>query len=156
MGLLPYLYYQNCLQENWSLDSFCKFLSPEFVLYLCKSTIQPCMEYCCHVLAGGPCCYLELLDKLQKRMHRTVSPWLAASREPLFHLRNVASWSLFCRYYFGRCLSELAELVPLPYSRGRSTSNSDRLHDFSVSICTRMYKSTVSLLTQLGSGILCL
>ena len=29
-----------------------KFLSPEVALYLCKSTIQPCMEYCCHVLAG--------------------------------------------------------------------------------------------------------
>ena len=26
-----------------------KFLSPEVALYLYKSTIQPCMEYCCHV-----------------------------------------------------------------------------------------------------------
>ena len=26
-----------------------KFLSPEGALYLYKSTIQPCMEYCCHV-----------------------------------------------------------------------------------------------------------
>ena len=26
-----------------------KFLSPELVLYLYKSTIRPCMEYCCHV-----------------------------------------------------------------------------------------------------------
>ena len=24
-----------------------KFLSPEVALYLCKSTIHPCMEYCC-------------------------------------------------------------------------------------------------------------
>ena len=24
-----------------------KFLSPEVVLYFCKSTIQACMEYCC-------------------------------------------------------------------------------------------------------------
>ena len=29
-------------------------------------------------------------------------------------------WAV-ARYYFGRCLSELAELVPLPYSRGSST-----------------------------------
>ena len=42
-----------------------KFLSLEVVLYLYKSTIQPCMEYCCHVLAGAPTCYLELLDKLE-------------------------------------------------------------------------------------------
>ena len=26
-----------------------KFLSPEVALYLYKSTIGPCMEYCCHV-----------------------------------------------------------------------------------------------------------
>ena len=26
-----------------------KFLSPEVALYLCKSTMQPCMEYCCYV-----------------------------------------------------------------------------------------------------------
>ena len=41
--------------------------------------------------------------------------------------------------YFGRCSSELALLVPLPFSRGRSTCYSDRLHDFSVSI-PRCYK----------------
>ena len=31
-----------------------KFLSPEVALYLYKSTIHPCMEYCCHVWAGAP------------------------------------------------------------------------------------------------------
>ena len=41
-----------------------KFLSPEVALYLYKSTIRPCMECCCHVLAGAPSCYLEFLDKL--------------------------------------------------------------------------------------------
>ena len=111
-----------------------KFFSPELALYLYKSTIRPCIEYCCHVWAGAPSCYLELLDKLQKLICRTVGPSLAASLEPLAHRRNVASLSLFYRYYFGRCSSELAELVPLPYSRGRSTRYFDRLHDFSVTI----------------------
>ena len=41
-----------------------KFLSHEVALYLYKSTIRPYMEYCCHVSAGAPNCYLELLDKL--------------------------------------------------------------------------------------------
>ena len=93
-----------------------KFLSPEVALYLYKSTILPCMEYCCHVWAGDHSCYLKLLDKLQKRICRTVGPSLAASLEPLAHSRNVASLSLFYRYYFGRCSSELAQLVPVPYS----------------------------------------
>ena len=69
-----------------------KFLSPEVALYLYKSTIRPCMEYCCHICA--PSCYLELLDKLQKRICRTVGPSLAASLEPLAHHRNGTSFSI--------------------------------------------------------------
>ena len=62
-----------------------KFLSPEVALYLYKSTICPCMEYCYQVWAGAPSCYLELLDKLQKWICRTVGPSLAASLETLVH-----------------------------------------------------------------------
>ena len=102
-------------------------LWPEFVLWsffllrlLCiyRSTMRPCMEYCCHIWVGAPSCYLELLDKLQKRICRSVSPSLSASLEPLAHCRNVPSLSLFYRYYFDRCSSELAQPVPLPLSRG--------------------------------------
>ena len=116
-----------------------KFLSPEVALYLYKSTIRPCIEYCCHIWAGALSCSLDLLDKLQKRICGIVGPSLAASLEPLAHRRNVTSLSLYYRYYFGRCSSELAQLVPLPFSRGRSTRYSERLHDFSVTI-PRCYK----------------
>ena len=84
-----------------ALSRSMKFLSPEDALYLYKSTIHPCMEYCCHVLAGAPSCYLDLLDKLQKRICRIVGPSLAASLEHLAHRQNVVSLSLFYRYYFG-------------------------------------------------------
>ena len=46
---------------------------------------------------------------------------------------------VFYRYYFGRCSSELAQLVPLPFSQGRSTRYLDRVHDFSVTV-PRCYK----------------
>ena len=62
-----------------------KFLSPDVALCLYKSTICPCMEYCCHVWAGAPSLYLELLDKLQKNICRTAGPSLIASVEPLAH-----------------------------------------------------------------------
>ena len=62
-----------------------RLISPEVALYLYKSTILPCMEYCCHVWAGAPSWYFELLDKLQKRICRTVGPLFAASVEPLAH-----------------------------------------------------------------------
>ena len=116
-----------------------KFLSPEVALYFYKSTIHPRMEYCCHVWAGAPSCYLELLDKLQKQICRIVGPSLAASLESLAHRQNVANLTLFYRYYFGRCSSELAQLVPLPFSRGRLTCYSDRLNDFLATI-PRCYK----------------
>ena len=74
------------------------------------------MEYCCHIWAGAPSCYLELLDKLQKQICRTVGPPLVASLKHLVHCRNVASLSLFYRYYFGRCSSEPAQIIPLPFS----------------------------------------
>ena len=75
--------------SNWS--SFNLFYEVSFsnvALHLYKSTISPCMEYCCHVWAGIQSCYLELIDKLQKQICRTS---LAASLEPLPHSPNVAS-----------------------------------------------------------------
>ena len=59
-----------------------KFLSPDVALYLYKSTIRPCMEYCCHASAGTPSCYLGLLDKLQNWTYRTVGPSITVSLEP--------------------------------------------------------------------------
>ena len=59
--------------------------------------------------------------------------------ESLGHCPNVCSLRLFWRYYFGRCLPELAQLAPLLESQGRSTSYSDILHNFSV-ITPRCYQ----------------
>ena len=111
-----------------------KFFSPEVALYLYKSTIQPCTKYCSHVWADAPSYSLELLNKLQKWRYRTIGPSLGASFEPLACGRNVASVSFFYRYYFVRCSSEVAELVLLPYSQGKSTRYSlhDRLPRFTV------------------------
>ena len=46
-----------------------------------------------------------------------VSPPLAAPLKYLIYRRNVASFCLFYKYYFGTCSSTLDELVPLPTSR---------------------------------------
>ena len=83
------------LEPRFVLWSF--FLA-EVVLYLYKSTIWPCLEYYCHVLVGAPCCYLNMLDKLQKQIGRIVGPLLAVSIESLAHFQNVASLNLFHMY----------------------------------------------------------
>ena len=75
----------------------------------------------------------------KKEICQTVGPSRAGSLKPLGYRRNVVSISLFCRCYFGRCSSELGQLVPVPYSRGRCTRYPDRLHDFSVT-SPRCYK----------------
>ena len=41
--------------------------------------------------------------------------------------------------YFGRCLSELTQRVPLPHSLWRFTRYLDRFHDFTITI-SRCYK----------------
>ena len=135
-----------------------KFLSPEVALYHYISTIRPCTEYCCHVWAGAPSCYLELLQKLQKRICWTIGPSLAASLEPLAHRGNAASLSLLYRYYFDRCSSELTQLVPLLFLEGGLLVV---LIDSMIFLSAfpdvpRMSMSTVSFHPQLDSGIQCL
>ena len=75
-----------------------------------------------------------MLDKLQKQICTTVGSSLAVSPESLAHRPSVAMSNLFNSYYFDGYSSELAQLVPLPYSRGRTTYYSCNLHDFSVAI----------------------
>ena len=70
----------------------------------------------------------------------------------------MASLSLIYTYYFGRCSSELAELIRIPCSRRRSTRYSDRLLHFSVTSpsCYKDVHVDSSVLAHLDSGILCL
>ena len=104
-----------------------------FLLRLLRVSINPpCTEtkYCYHVMAGAFYCYFDELDRLQNRVYRAAEPWLVVCLQPLVYFRHLASLRLFYRYYFGKCSCELAELVPLSYSRGSSTHHSDRLHNF--------------------------
>ena len=134
-----------------------KFLSPVVALYLYKSTILPCMEYCCHVWAGTPSYYLELLDKLQKRICRTVGPSPAASLEPLAHRRKVASLSLFYRYLVDVLQNWLKWFHFVFLEVGLLVILIDCMIFLSPFLdATRMSMSIVSFLAQLDSGIPCL
>ena len=101
----------------------------------------------------SPSCYLELSDKLQKRICRTVGPSLAASLEPLAHIRNVASLSRFYMYHLN-----WLNWFHFPILKGGLLVI---LIDCMIFLSlfqdvTRMSMSTVFFLTQLDSGILCL
>ena len=55
-----------------------KFLSPEVALYLYQSTIQPCMEYCCHVWAGASSYKNRYVWQLVLHFLPLCNPWLIA------------------------------------------------------------------------------
>lgn len=120
-----------------------QFLSSECILYLYKALIRPCMEYCCHVWAGSSSNVLSLLDKVQRRICNIIGPDLAIKLQPLCHRRNVASLSLFYKYYHGRCSDEISSLVPPPKIAKRNTRLSTRSHPFTVSVplCKKAFYS---------------
>ena len=105
------------------------------------------MEYCCHVWAGAPDCSLELLDKLH-----------AASLEPLAHFRNVASLSLFYRFTLVDVLQNWLNCFHFLFLKGGLLAILIDCMIFLSPIVdvTWMSMPTVSFLTQLDSGILCL
>ena len=84
------------------------FLSPESILYLYKSTIRPCMEYCSHICGGALRSQgLDLLDRVQKRVLNLLGYELSAGSHTLSHRRNVASLCLFYKYYNHECSFQL-------------------------------------------------
>ena len=141
-----------------ALSRSMKFLSPEFALYLYKSTILLCMEYCCHIWAGALSCYWELLDKLQKQICKIVFPSLSASLETFVHHQNVGSFSLFYRYYFGRCYLNWPNWFHLLILKvGLFVILIDCMIFLSLFLdVRRMSMSKFSFLSQLHPRILCL
>ena len=89
-----------------------KYLSPSSILYLYKSQIRPTMEYCCHIWSGASQRSLSSLDTVQRRLLGLIGHDLYSTLQPLSHRRNVASISLFYRYFHGKCSQELHSLVP--------------------------------------------
>ena len=120
-----------------------RYLSSECILHLYKSLIRPYMEYCCHIWAGAASDVLGLLDRIQKRVVNIVGPTLAASLQPLSIRRDVASLSLFYKFYHGRCSSELLSLVPPPKVSQRVTRLSSQSHPFTVVVpsCRKSFYS---------------
>ena len=90
------------------------------------------MEYCSHLWAGAPIDCLHLLDRIQKRICVAIGYPLASKLDSLSHRRNVASLSLFYRYFHGHCSAELTQLVPPLRTFKRATRFSSSSHNFTV------------------------
>ena len=77
---------------------------------------------------------LDLLDRVQKRVVNLVGKELCAGLHTLSHRRNVASLCLLYKYYYRKCSSELADLVPPKRVTVRSTRFSEQMHRHTLSL----------------------
>ena len=83
---------QGCFKESGLLHRAQRFLTPESILYLYKSTIRSCMEYCSHIWGGAPRSHrLDLLERVQKRVVSLVGFGLSAGLQALSHRRDDAT-----------------------------------------------------------------
>ena len=135
---------KSAAQKVGSLYRARAYLTPESILYLYKATIRPCMEYCCHLWAGAPAHILNLLDRIQNRVCNMIGPQLSLKLQPLSHRRNVASLSLFYKYFHGHCSAELERLVPSRKVFPCDTRLAARAHEFTVDepLITKDYRRT--------------
>ena len=86
----------------------------------------------------------SLLDRLQRRIVNIVGPDLCSNLQSLSHRRDVASLSLFYKYFHGCCSDELKSLIPALKSFKRVTRFSASAHPFTVQLpsCNKRFYST--------------
>ena len=120
MGVLHCLYCENYLSENWKLYVFQEVLSSEVVHFHRKSIIQSCKEsvvmFGLVFPTGAWICYI--INCKNSCAGLLVNVLLFVN---LAYHQNVSSTNLFYSYYFERYLSEMTELIHLPYCDWRSS-----------------------------------
>ena len=132
MGLIYSFCCQGFSQNGRLFLPFKKIQTCKALLYLYKSQIRPKMEYCSHIWAGSSQQALSTIDRVQKRMRGLVGDELFSSLQPLSLRSNVASLSLFYRYFHGKCSDELHSLVPpiREFSRNTRFAKSTTSHPY--------------------------
>ena len=120
-------------QKLGILFRFRNYFTNKQLLTLYVGTIRPCMEYCCHIWGRYP--GVDLLDKVQSKAFRLISSSTLTDSLPSLSLRcDVASLSLYYRYYFGRCSVELQSCIPPPLNRPRATRQASQAHQYAVAL----------------------
>ena len=111
-----------------------RYFSSDQLLKLYIGLIRPCLEYCSHIWGGSN--YASVLDRVESKAIRLINNKnLTDPLDPLSLRRKVVSLSLFYRYYFSHCSSEISDRVPQPLPRPRCTRQAVASHRYSVELC---------------------
>ena len=133
-------------QKTGALIRSMKFFSPEVALYLYKSTIGSCMEYCYQVWAGAP----KYAGVLVLHLLFLLNPWLIAEMWP----NSVFSIGITLLYVLENWLNQFYFLF---LEGGVLIILTDCIIFLSPFLdVTRMSVSTDCFSVQLACGILCL
>ncbi|MPC44350.1 hypothetical protein E2C01_038023 [Portunus trituberculatus] len=110
-----------------------QFFSPIQLLTLYKGLLRLCMEYSSHV--WGDSTHAVLLDRVESKVFRLInSPPPTDCLQPLSQRRNIASFSIFYRYFHANCYTELANCKPPLLLRPCCTRLSFSFHPYSVQL----------------------
>ena len=100
----------------------------------------PYMEYASHVWGGST--HIALLDRVESKAFRLIDfSLLTDCLQSLSHRRNVASLTIYYRYFHANCSSNLANCMPSLHLWPRCTMLSSFSHSYAVHLSNaRVYQ----------------
>ena len=112
----------------------CKnFFSPNDLAVIYKPYIRPLLEFDSHLWVGAPPSTLNLVERLQKKAFRLIGDTTITNRiDTLDHRRKVGAVTLFYRYFYGRCSSEILGIVPQLHNSIRVSRQTAQAHPYVV------------------------
>jgi len=106
-----------------------RFFSSTELVTIYKAYVRPLVEFNSHLWVGAPPSTLDLLERLQRRAIRLIGDQSVTNPiDTLEHRRIVGAITLFYRYYYGECSSEISTLIPPLHNSTLVTRQSARAH----------------------------
>ena len=110
-----------------------KFFSHVELANIYKAYIRPLLEFDSHLWVGAPPSSLNLVERLQNKAFRLIGDINITNRiDSLDHRRKVGAVTLFYRYFYGQCSSELLGIVPPLHNSVFVTRYSAQAHPYVV------------------------
>lgn len=108
-----------------------KFFSSSELAIIYKAYIRPLLEFDSHLWVGAPPSTLNLVERLQKKAFRLIGDKKITDQiDTLKHRRIVGAVTLFYRYFYGECSSELSGLIPPLHNSILVTRMSAQAHPY--------------------------